>query len=93
MWMPAGKSPAPETTPATNGSYGVVDARSSDDNSREFSYYLPVEGYPWTIVMLLPFESILAQAARAAQPLLLLLIPVSIAAAIAVPVAAQRRGS
>ena len=42
------------------------------DNTRELVYYLPVEGYPWGVVIRLPYEVVLEQATRIAAPLLIL---------------------
>jgi len=49
--------------------YESLDPR---DNTRELVYCLPVEGYPWMIVIRLPYEVVLEQATQVATPLLLL---------------------
>jgi PAS domain S-box-containing protein len=41
-------------------------------NTRELIYYLPAEGYPWAVVIRLPYEVVLARAQEVATPLLLL---------------------
>jgi PAS domain S-box-containing protein len=42
------------------------------DNTRQLVYYLPVEGYPWAVVVNLPYHVVLEQATQIATPLLLL---------------------
>jgi len=42
------------------------------DNTRQLVYYLPVEGYPWAVVIRLPYEVVLEQATQIATPLLFL---------------------
>jgi PAS domain S-box-containing protein len=45
-------------------------SRNPRDNTRELVYQLPVEGYPWTVVIRLPYEVVLEQARQIATPLL-----------------------
>jgi PAS domain S-box-containing protein len=45
-------------------------SRNPRDNTRELVYHLPVEGYPWTVVVRLPYEVVLEQARQIATPLL-----------------------
>jgi PAS domain S-box-containing protein len=42
------------------------------DNTRELVYHLPVEGYPWEVVIRLPYDVVLEQATQIARPLLVL---------------------
>jgi len=55
------------------------------DNTREIVYYLPVEGYPWTIVIRFPYRVVLQQAMRIATPLLILQFLLSAGLIIVVP--------
>lgn len=57
------------------GSRGwAYESRSPRDNTRQIVYYMPVEGYPWAIVIQLPYAVVLARVQAMATPLLLLLI-------------------
>ena len=50
----------------------AYEGRNPEDATRELVYYLPVEGYPWEVVIRLPYEVVLEQATQIATPLLLL---------------------
>ncbi len=50
----------------------VYESRNPRDNTRQLVYYLPVEGYPWAVVICLPYDVVLEQATQIATPLLLL---------------------
>jgi PAS domain S-box-containing protein len=52
----------------------AYESLSPRDNTRELVYYLPVEGYPWAVVIRLPYEVVLEQATQIATPLLFLQI-------------------
>jgi PAS domain S-box-containing protein len=52
----------------------AYDSPNPKDNTRELVYYLPVEGYPWAVVIRLPYEVVLEQATQIATPLLFLQI-------------------
>jgi PAS domain S-box-containing protein len=52
----------------------AYESRNPEDNTRQLVYYLPVEGYPWAVVIRLPHEVVLAQATQVATPLLMLQI-------------------
>jgi len=52
----------------------AYESRNSRDNTRQIVYYWPVEGYPWGVVLRLPYEVVLEQAEKIATPLLLLQI-------------------
>ncbi len=45
-------------------------SRNPRDNTRDLVYHLPVDGYPWTVVVRLPYEVVLEQARQIATPLL-----------------------
>ena len=45
-------------------------SRHPQDNTRQLIYYLPVEGYPWQVVIRLPYQVVLEQAVKIAAPLL-----------------------
>ncbi len=48
----------------------AYESRHPQDNTRQLVYYLPVEGYPWGVVIRLPYEVVLEQAKQIATPLL-----------------------
>lgn len=50
----------------------AYESPNPTDNTRQIVYYLPTEGFPWGIVIRLPYEVVLQQAGQVAQPLLLL---------------------
>jgi len=50
----------------------AYESRNPLDNTRQLVYYLPVEGYPWAVVIRLPYKIVLEQATQIAAPLLLL---------------------
>jgi PAS domain S-box-containing protein len=52
----------------------AYESRNPRDNTRQLVYYLPVEGYPWAVVIRLPYEVVLEQATQIATPLLFLQI-------------------
>jgi PAS domain S-box-containing protein len=56
---------------ADAGPHGLVcEGRDPVRNTRELLYYLPTEGYPWTVVIRLPYEVVLSRAREVAVPLL-----------------------
>jgi PAS domain S-box-containing protein len=58
---------------ADAGPQGLVcEGRDPVHSSRELLYYLPAEGYPWSVVVRLPYEVVLSQAKEVAVPLLAL---------------------
>jgi len=58
---------------ADAGPQGLVcEGRNPVRNTRELLYYLPAEGYPWAVVIRLPYEVVLNQAREVAVPLLVL---------------------
>lgn len=52
----------------------AYESRNPMDNTRQLVYYLPAEGYPWAVVIRLPYEVVLEQATQVATPLLILQI-------------------
>jgi len=50
----------------------VCEGRDPIQNTRELLYVLPAEGYPWSVVIRLPYEVVLEQARQVAVPLLIL---------------------
>ncbi len=50
----------------------ACEGRNPVRNTRELLYYLPAEGYPWSVVIRLPYEVVLDQAREVAVPLLAL---------------------
>lgn len=52
----------------------AYESRNPIDNTRQLIYYLPVEGYPWAVVIRLPYEVVLGRATQVATPLLFLQI-------------------
>jgi len=50
----------------------AYESRNPKDNTRQLVYYLPVEGYPWAVVIRLPYEVVLERATQIATPLLFL---------------------
>jgi PAS domain S-box-containing protein len=48
----------------------AYESRNPRDNTRELVYYLPIDGYPWGVVIRMPYEIVLEQAGRTAIPLL-----------------------
>ncbi len=58
---------------ADAGPQGLVcEGRDPVRNTRELLYYLPADGYPWSVVIRLPYEVVLNQARKVAVPLLVL---------------------
>lgn len=50
----------------------AYESRNPRDNTRQLIYYLPAEGYPWAVVIRLPYKVVLGQAQQIATPLLIL---------------------
>ncbi len=51
----------------------VRESRDSSTNARQLACYVKVEGHPWAVVVLLPYDVVLGQATSIAAPLLFLL--------------------
>lgn len=52
----------------------AYESRNPRDNTRQLVYYMPVEGYPWAVVIQLPYAVVLGRAQEVANPLLLFLL-------------------
>jgi len=52
----------------------AYESRDPLDKTRQLVYYLPVQGYPWGVVIRLPYDVVLKQARQIATPLLVLQI-------------------
>ncbi len=50
----------------------VCEGRDPTQNTRELLYVLPADGYPWSVVIRLPYETVLEQARQVTVPLLFL---------------------
>jgi PAS domain S-box-containing protein len=48
----------------------AYESRHPRNNTRQLVYYRPVEGYPWGVVVRLPYSIVLQQASQIAAPLL-----------------------
>ncbi len=64
----------------------AYESRNPRDNTRQIVYYMPVEGYPWAIVVQLPYEVVLARARAMATPLLIVLVLFGSVLAVVIPV-------
>ena len=67
----------------------AYESRNRADNTRQLVYYLPVEGFPWAVVILLPYEVVLEQATQIATPLLLLQLLMGGGLVIVIPLATR----
>lgn len=65
----------------------AYESRNPMDNTRQLVYYLPVEGYPWAVVIRLPYEVVLEQATQVATPLLILQILLGGGLVVVIPLA------
>ncbi len=50
----------------------ICEGRDPLHNTRELLYVLPAQGYPWSVVIRLPYETVLEQARQVTLPLLVL---------------------
>jgi len=66
------------------------EGRNPRDNTRQLVYYSPVEGYPWVVVMPLPYEVVLERARQVAAPLLLIYLLLAGAFVVLIPLVANR---
>ncbi len=57
---------------------------------RQLVYYLPVEGHPWVVVIVVPYEVILSLAAQISTPLLIILSLIGLAASALIPLVTAR---
>jgi PAS domain S-box-containing protein len=68
--------------PITQIGGGQVYINSVEDGTRRLIYVRPVDGYPWTTVIELPYSSVLGLAAQVSVPLLLLLLALMVVAGV-----------
>jgi PAS domain S-box-containing protein len=76
-WQPNTGQP-----PLAAVSGGQAYINSVEDGTRRLIYVRPVEGYPWTGVIELPYSSVLGLAAQVSMPLLLLLLALMVVAGV-----------
>jgi PAS domain S-box-containing protein len=69
---------------------GLVYVNSVEDGTRRLLYVRPVQGYPWTTVIELPYAAVLGLAAQVSAPLVISLLALTLIASIAM-VAVSRR--
>lgn len=50
----------------------AYQSRDAQDNTRQLVYHAPVQGYPWQVVVRIPYAIVLDQARQIATPLLIL---------------------
>jgi PAS domain S-box-containing protein len=60
------------------------------DGMRQLVYYLPVEGHPWMVVIVIPYEVILSLATQISTPLLIILSLIGLAACALIPLVTAR---
>ncbi len=70
VWRPASDAQALPTTSVSGHAY----QDQASDGSGRLVYYLPVEGHPWNVVIVVPVSAVLTQATRISFPLALLLL-------------------
>jgi len=68
----------------------VRQSRDSRTNARQLACWVAVEGYPWAVVILLPHEVVLGLATRIAAPLLLVLIVLTGAMVVIIPLSTSQ---
>jgi PAS domain S-box-containing protein len=76
--------------PLAQVSGGKVYINSVEDGTRRLLYVRPVQGYPWTAVIELPYAAVLGLAAQVSVPLLALLLIVTVIASVAMFAVSQR---
>jgi PAS domain S-box-containing protein len=64
---------APAEPLTTDVPRGVTYRDRAPSNARQLVYYLPVEGFPWAIVILMPNDVVLSQATKITTPVIILL--------------------
>ncbi len=64
--------------------------RDPETNTRQLACYVRMEGYPWAVVLLLPYDVVWNSAASIAAPLLILLTGLTILIGIVVPLATHQ---
>lgn len=69
---------------------GLVYVNSVEDGTRRLLYVRPVQGYPWTTVIELPYAAVLGLAAQVSAPLVVLLLILTFIASVAMVAVSQR---
>ena len=69
---------------------GKVYINPVEDGTRRLLYVRPVQGYPWTAVIELPYAAVLGLAAQVSAPLLVLLLIVTVIASVAMAAVSRR---
>lgn len=68
----------------------AYESRDPVQNTRQLVYYLPAEGYPWAVVIRLPYKVVLERAQKVAIPLLFLQTMFGGGLVIVIPLIARR---
>ncbi|MBN1583763.1 MAG: HAMP domain-containing protein [Anaerolineae bacterium] len=68
----------------------AYEDRNGQEGTRQLVYILDTEGVLWRIVVIRPYENVLAQATNTSSPLLILFLIVGVAASISIPVFTAR---
>ena len=69
---------------------GQVYVNSVEDGTRRLIYVRPVQGYPWTTVIELPYAAVLGLAAQVSAPLVVLLLILTLVASVAMVTVSRR---
>jgi PAS domain S-box-containing protein len=69
---------------------GQVYVNSVEDGTRRLIYVRPVQGYPWTAVVELPYAAVLGLAAQVSAPLVVLLLILTLVASVAMVTVSRR---
>ncbi len=85
-WSPSDE----KETLTTSLPNGTVYRDRGPGNARRLVYSYPVNGYPWTIIVIMPNEVVLNQAAQITTPLVIILILMGLAGTLAVLFVASR---
>ena len=86
QWSPSDE----KETLTTHLANGTVYRDRGPGNTRRLVYSYPVNGYPWTIIIIMPNEVVLDQAAQITTPLIIILIVIGSIGALAVLFVASR---
>ncbi len=87
-WQTDLSRPLLESLPEGQG--WVRESRDTRTNARQLACYVQVGGYPWAVVVLLPYEVVLGLATRIAAPLLLLLTALTAGVGVVIPLATSQ---
>lgn len=72
------------------GSRGQAYEATDSEGTKHLIYSLTVEGYPWTVVISVPYEVVLTLAAKISAPLLIILFLAGLGMAALIPLATSR---